>query len=146
MLRCDEIAGVEHARPDHQPGERGEDNEADRHAEQRTDPRAERVQQESDGGDQPPLEQRDRVGQVFERLIVQGRAPVEKAAFAHLGPGRVDADGHEFEQGVDDPDAEIVAGRAGEAEGEQSGRRCGAWNQRGSACWNCRRRGHPGCR
>ena len=65
-------------------------------------------------GDQPALEDGDRVGQVFERRAGQARVAVEVALGAHLGPGRIDAEREHGQHQVHEPDAEELAGAAGE--------------------------------
>jgi hypothetical protein len=45
------------------------------------------------------------------------RVAVEVTLAANLGPGRVDAKGQDGQKHIDDPDAEIFAGRAGKGEG-----------------------------
>ena len=68
---------------------------------------------------------------VVEAIAVQSRAAVEIPALADLRPSGIDPKGSEREEKVDDPDAEILGGRAGELRldqalvGVEGGRRTG---------------------
>src|SRR5476649_1623039 len=51
---------------------------------------------------------------VIEALAVDQRVAVKVALFAHLGPGGINAERQYGQREVDDPDAEVFRGRAGE--------------------------------
>src|SRR6185369_4857643 len=88
------------------------------------------VETDEGAGNEPPFQDRHRVSQVVEGSVVQKRVAVEVASLPYLRPGGVEAEGHDPQQRVDDPDAEILFGIAGEGKGEGAflrgtgGRRC----------------------
>ena len=64
--------------------------------------------------DQASAQDGDRVAVKLEIGVGEPRVAVEEAALAHGRPRRPQAEGHERQEQVDDPDPEIVAGVAGE--------------------------------
>lgn len=73
-------------------------------------------------GDQTALQDLDRPRVVFEGRAVEARVSVEVSEPPHLGPGGIDADGHDGKEQVHDPDPEILAARRAELETEAAGR------------------------
>jgi len=65
---------------------------------------------------QAPGQHGARIAMEIEAGPDQDRIAVEILQAAHLGPGRVDAEGGQREQQVDDPDAEVLAAVAREAQ------------------------------
>src|SRR5207245_11348958 len=63
---------------------------------------------------------RPRAVKRVETIPVQARAAVEIPALADLRPGGIDPERREREEQVDDPDAEILGGRAGELRLDQA--------------------------
>ena len=80
-----------------------------------------RVKDEKTGGNKPALEQDHRVGKVVEGTVVEKGVAVEIAPLPHLRPRRIDAEGHDLEERVDDPDAEVFPRPPGESEAEGPG-------------------------
>ncbi len=72
-----------------------------------------RVQHRQQHHEQVAAQHLARVGVVVHRLAADPRVGVEVAQPPHLGPGMVEAERHHAQQQVDDPDAEVVAARAG---------------------------------
>ncbi len=107
-----------------QPGQQHEHRQDQRDVHRpQLEMRAQAQADDDDVGDQASLEDGDRVGQVFEAGAGEMGVAVEIALGAHLGPGRIDAQGQHRQQQVHEPDAEELAGGAGELETVALGRR-----------------------
>ncbi len=108
------VVGVERQRADHEPGRGDGEREPQDEVVERGEMAHGVVDAEQREGDQPPLEDRDGVGEILEAFAVDAGMAVEIAALADLGPRRVDPEGDDAEREVDDPDPEILAGGGGE--------------------------------
>src|SRR5213076_3423951 len=114
------VARIEGERANHQPRKRKHARGPERIAGLRIELSRKGVDREDSDGDDPPVEDRLRAGEVVEAVPVQPRAAVEIPALADLRPGGIDPERSEREKEVDDPDAEILGGRAGELRLEQA--------------------------
>ena len=102
-----------HRRAEQRRPQRGDDQERDqpRH---RRDLARHRVQQHHRADQQEAAQHALRVAVEVQRMPADRGVAVEVAQAPHLGPRVVQAERHQREQQVDDPDAEILAARAAE--------------------------------
>ncbi|ENN88884.1 hypothetical protein RHSP_10987 [Rhizobium freirei PRF 81] len=64
--------------------------------------------------DQPADQYLLALGMIFETVVQKDRIPVEISVTAYLRPGRINAQGNDRQQDIDDPDTEIFGGVARE--------------------------------
>ncbi len=114
------VARVEHERAHDEPGQPQQEHPPHRVSRGRVELARERVDYEYDECDDPSLQDRLGAGEIIERIAVEAGAAVEVALLADLRPRRVDPQRDEREEEIDDPDAEVLGGRAGELRPEDS--------------------------
>jgi len=115
------IAITGHARVEahaarHEPRDEEDADHADQSADHRRECQCEVVGDQQRQHDDAADQDADGIGVVIEAGAGEPGIAVEIALAAHLRPGRVDAERDDRQEHIDDPDAEIFAGRAGEAE------------------------------
>src|SRR6267142_1598 len=125
------IARVEGQGTHHEPRQENDGDHPKRVTRIRIELASERVDDESEKRDDAPPENRLGAAEIVEGLAVEAGAAVEVFFLADLRPGRVDAERHQAEKQIHDPDAEVLAGASGEL-GAHGARRWRAGRRPGS--------------
>ena len=101
-------ARVELHRPIDDPGIGGHQRQGENRLDGRADEAGPDIDRDRRDGDQPALQDHDARGVVLQPVPEDDRVSQEIAGSSDLGPGRVDAQGHDAQNRVGDPDSEIL--------------------------------------